>query len=277
MSLRADERKDFVLPYIFVVVLAVAWLLPVYAMLTTSLKTQQEVAVQHYLALPAHPETANYGQAFQALKQGLVNSLVITIPATFLCVFLGSLAAYYLIMFEFRYATIAFFGIVVASFLPYQVVLIPLTQLMNDLRLLDTYQGLIFAYLIVNTPMATLVIATFFMKTPHSFLEAAAIDGCRPFTFYRLILVPMSIPGIVSAAILVFVQIYNEFLLALALTSNPSVQPVMPTLATLKGSEVAQWQIQMAGAVIVSVVPLVVFVVLSRYFVSGLMAGYSKE
>ena len=272
-----SDRYGKAVPLIVIIVLAALWLMPVYAMVTTSLKTQAEVADQKYLAPPAAPQFPNYGVAFSALKSGLVNSLIITIPATFLCVFLGSLAAYYLILFQFRYSTAVFFAIVVASFLPYQVVLIPLTQLMNALRLLDTYYGLILAYMIVNTPMATLIIATFFMKSPRSFLEAAAIDGCRPFTFYRGVLIPMSIPGVMSAAILVFVQVYNEFLLALALTLNPAVQPVMPTLASLRGSQVAQWQIQMAGALIVSVVPLIVFIFLSRYFISGLMAGYSKE
>ncbi len=271
------SRKEKIFPFVVVIILAVLWLMPVYAMVVTSFKTQAEIADQRYMQPPAHLEWHNFEVAFKALEEGLVNSLIITIPSTFLCVFIGSLAAYYLILFQFRYATQVFFAIVVASFLPYQVVLIPLTQLMNALRLLDTYTGLILAYLIVNVPMATLIIATFFMKTPRSFLEAAAIDGCRPFTFYRRVLMPMSIPGVMSAAILVFVQVFNEFLLALALTLSPQVQPVMPVLATLKGSEVAQWQIQMAGAIITSIVPLVVFIFLSRYFISGLMAGYSKE
>jgi glucose/mannose transport system permease protein len=270
-------RHENRLPIVIVVVLAILWLVPVYAMVTTSLKTQKEVSAQRYLSLPASPQVHNFAEAFAPLKKGLVNSMIISFPATFLCVLIGSFAAYFLTMFDFRYSTPIFFSIVFASFLPYQVVLIPLTQFMNALRLLDTYTGLILAYLIVNSPMATLIIATFFMKAPKSFLEAAAIDGCRPFTFYRAVLVPMSIPGIVSAAILVFVQIYNEFLLALALTLSPSVQPVMPTLASLRGSQFAQWQIQMAGAIIVSVVPLIVFIFLSRYFISGLMAGYSKE
>ncbi len=270
-------RHENRIPIIIVVVLAILWLIPVYAMVTTSLKTQAEVSAQQYLSPPASPQVHNFAVAFSPLKRGLVNSIIISVPATFLCVIIGSMAAYYLIMFGFRYSTLIFFSIVFASFLPYQVVLIPLTQLLNTLRLLDTYTGLILAYLVVNTPMATLIIATFFMKTPKSFIEASAIDGCRPFTFYRSILMPMSIPGVMSAAILVFVQIYNEFLLALALTLSPAVQPVMPTLASLRGSQVAQWQIQMAGAIIVSVIPLLVFIFLSRYFISGLMAGYSKE
>jgi glucose/mannose transport system permease protein len=142
---------------------------------------------------------------------------------------------------------------------------------------MNTYAGLILIYVILNIPMGTLITATFFMKMPIDLQEAAALDGCKPFMFYRRILVPVSIPGLISAAILVFVQIYNEFLLAIALTRGPKVKPVMPILAELKGSQIAQWHIQMAGAVIVSVLPLLIFIVLSEYFVSGLMAGYGKE
>lgn len=253
------------------------WLLPVYAMLNTSLKSQPEVAEQRYLQPPRQIMAGNYLQAFRALKQGLLNSAVITLPATFLCVFLGSLAAYYLTMFEFRPSQLVFFWIVIATFLPYQIVLIPITFFIASLDLLNTYAGLILIYVILNIPMATLITATFFMKVPLDFQEAAALDGAMPFTFYRRVLVPVSVPGLVSAAILVFVQIYNEFLLAIALTRGPMVKPVMPFLAELKGSQIAQWHVQMAGAVIVSILPLAIFIILSEYFISGLMAGYGKE
>lgn len=262
---------------IVLTVLAVLWLMPVYAMVNTSLKSAAEVADQRYLELPRAAMVQNYATAFMLLKKGLLNSAIITLPATFICVFLGSLAAYFLTMFDFKPSQAVFFWIVVATFLPYQIVLIPITQLIASLKLMNTYGGLIFIYVILNIPMGTLITATFFMKMPLTLQEAASLDGCRPFLFYRKILLPVSIPGLVSAAILVFVQIYNEFLLAIALTRGPQVKPVMPILAELKGSQIAQWHIQMSGAVIVSIFPLIVFIVLSEYFVSGLMAGYSKE
>jgi glucose/mannose transport system permease protein len=272
-----EDRRFKAISIAALVVLAAVWLLPIYAMLNTSIKTQTEVAAQKYLQLPQRIVFQNYVQAFRALRVGLVNSAIITLPATFLCVFLGSLAGYYLTMFEFKQSQLVFFWIVVATFLPYQIVLIPITTLIGTLKLMNTYAGLILIYVILNIPMGTLITATFFMKMPIDLQEAAALDGCKPFMFYRRILVPVSIPGLVSAAILVFVQIYNEFLLAITLTRGPQVKPVMPILAELKGSQIAQWHIQMAGAVIVSLFPLLIFIVLSEYFVSGLMAGYSKE
>jgi glucose/mannose transport system permease protein len=271
------EKRFKATSIVILVILAALWLLPIYAMVNTSIKSQDEVAAQKYLRPPRTVVIKNYLTAFRALRLGLVNSAIITLPATFICIFLGSLAGYYLTMFEFKRSQLVFFWIVVASFLPYQIVLIPITTLIGWLDLMNSRVGLILIYVILNIPMATLITATFFMKMPLAFQEAAALDGCRPFMFYWRILVPVSIPGIVSAAILVFVQIYNEFLLAIALTRGPQVKPVMPILAELKGSQIAQWHIQMAGAVIVSLFPLLIFILLSEYFISGLMAGYSKE
>ena len=272
------KNNSFKFTAIFIiVVLAILWLLPIYAMLTTSLKNQEEVAKQEYIKLPKIPQIQNYIKAFKILKTGLKNSIIISIPATIICVFFGSLAGFYLTMFEFKPSRIVFFWIVIATFLPYQIVLIPITQYLSWLHLLDSYIGLILIYVILNVPMGTLITATFFMKVPSDFQEAASLDGCKSFTFYRRILIPLSLPGLVSSAILVFIQIYNEFLLALALTRGPRVKPVMPVLAELKGTQIAQWHIQMAGAVITSIIPLIIFIILSEYFVSGLMAGYGKE
>jgi glucose/mannose transport system permease protein len=271
------ERRFTRITVILLLLLSVPWLLPVYAMLTTSVKTQAEVAGQEYLKLPETLNWKNYVVAFKALQQGLLNSVIITIPATFLCIFFGSMGGYFLTMFDFKPSQFVFFGIVVASFLPYQVVVIPITRFLSMFHLLNSYTGLILIYVILNLPMGTLISATFFMKLPKSIMEAAVIDGCKPIAFYHRILVPLSIPGLISAAILVFVQIYNEFLLGIVVTRGPKVKPVMPILAELKGSQIAQWHIQMAGAVITALIPLVVFIFLSNYFIAGLTAGYASE
>ncbi|MDK2896743.1 MAG: glucose/mannose transport system permease protein [Candidatus Atribacteria bacterium] len=271
------KDKHFVIASgIIISILAVVWMLPVYALITTSLKTQQEVAMQDYLRLPQEPRLSNFVEAFDALKVGLRNSVIISLSATFLCVLIGSLAGYSLTGFGFRFATPLFFFIVVVTFLPYHVILIPITQFLNTLNLINTYSGLILIYVILNAPMATLITGTFFMKMPPELEEAALLDGCKPLTFYRKILIPVSLPGLISATILVFVQIYNEFLLGIVLTRGPDVKPVMPFLAELKGTQIAQWHIQMAGALITSAIPVIVFIFLGRYFISGLMAGYGK-
>jgi glucose/mannose transport system permease protein len=160
--------------------------------------------------------------------------------------------------------------------LPYQIVLIPLTQLLSALHLINTRPGLIVAYLLLTTPMAALITATFFQTVPMELQEAATLDGCGPSTFYWRILVPAARLGILSTAILIFTLVWNEFLIPTAMTQGTLNQLATPVLAGLKGNYAQLWHIQMAGATLTSLPPLLIFVGLGRYFVSGLMAGTLK-
>lgn len=265
--------------YLWLVVmtaLALLWLLPLYTMLANSLKTIREIAQSQYVLPPRGFELQNYLVAFGVLRHGLVNSTLVALPATALAVLLGSWAGFFLARLRFRHAQTVFFIATIATFLPYQIVLIPLTQLLAALKLINTRPGLIVAYLILNTPMAALITATFFQTVPAEMQEAAALDGCGPLTFYWRILLPVARLGILSTAILIFTLIWNEFLIPTAMTQGTFNQLATPVLAGLKGNYAQLWHIQMAGATLTSMPPLLIFVFLGRYFVSGLMAGTLK-
>jgi glucose/mannose transport system permease protein len=261
---------------ISLVVLALIWLLPLYTMLANSLKTSHEIAQSQYMLPPGGLELQNYLLAFEILKLGLLNSVLVSVPATGLAVFLGSWAGFFLARLGFKYSQTIFFITAIATFLPYQIVLVPLTQFLATLNLINTRSGLILTYVILNTPMAALITATFFQTIPNELQEAAALDGCGPITFYWRILLPMAQLAIISTAILIFTFIWNEFLIATAMTQGPFAQMSTPVLAGLKGNYAQLWNIQMAGAVITSLPPLFIFVFLGRYFVAGLTAGTLK-
>lgn len=262
--------------FLLLTFLALVWLLPMYTMLVNSLKSPREISQGLYVLPPQGLEWQNYATAFDTLKQGLLNSVLVSLPATALAVFLGSWAGYFLSMFRFKHSQTVFFVSTVATFLPYQVVLIPFTQLLVTLNVINTKPGLIFAYVLLNAPMAMLITATFFQMLPIELQEAAALDGCGPVTFYWSILLPVGQLAIVSTAILIFTFIWNEFLIAQAMTQGPFNQMVTPVLAGLKGNYAQLWHVQMAGAMITSIPPLLIFIFLGRYFVAGLMAGTLK-
>jgi len=265
------------LPLLFILtVAALVWLLPMYTMVANSLKTQREISQAQYYLPPQGLELQNYVSAFGILKQGLQNSVLVAVPATLLAVFLGSWSGFFLARMRFKYSQTIFFATTIATFLPYQVVLYPLTRLLMTLDVINTKPGLILAYLILNTPMAMLVTATFFQTFPVELEEAAALDGCGPITFYWRILLPVGRLAIISTAILIFTFIWNEFLIAMAMTQGPYAQMATPVLAGLKGNYAQVWHIQMAGSMITSIPPLLIFIFLGRYFVSGLMAGTLK-
>lgn len=257
-------------------ILAGVWLVPLYTMLVNSLKTMREISQSQYMLPPKGLQIENYSVAFQVLQQGLTNSAVVAVTATVLAVLLGSWAGFFLARMRFRHSQTIFFLTTIATFLPYQIVLIPLTQLLAALRLINTRPGLILAYLILNAPMAALITATFFQTIPAELEESAALDGCGPIVFYWRILLPVAQLGILSTTILIFTLVWNEFLIATAMTQGPFSQLATPVLAGLKGNYAQLWHIQMAGATLTSLPPLLAFTFLGRYFVSGLMAGTLK-
>lgn len=272
MTTRLSKIPVYGLLFLVVVI----WLLPLYTMLTTSFKTPQEVAQGAYLALPRSLELGNYRDAFAFLKGGLVNSAVVSVLATLVCTFLGSWAGFFLALLKFKYSNAVFIITSIATFLPYQIVLFPLTQFIVAIGLIKTQAGMIVAYAILNTPMAALITSTFFQRVPPELQEAAALDGCGPVNFYWRILLPVARLGILSTAILIFTMVWNEFLIALSFTLGTTAQMATPALANLRGSDSVQWQLLMAGSLLTSLPPLVIFVFLGRFYIAGLMAGATK-
>ena len=267
-------KKALVLTII--IFLSIVWLLPVYVMFSASFKSLAEIGAGNYLLPPTRAEVGNWLSAFRSLKTPLKNSIIVSIPATVIAVFIGSWTGYAIAMFKFPGKTRLFFIAAIVTFLPYQIFLIPLTRLIVDLNLFNTFSGMILAYVILNTPMAILVTTLFFQTIPKEIYEAASLDGCGPVRFYFNILLPISLAGITSAAVLTFTNVWNEFIIALSLSRDPTTRLAIPTLAGLKGSYVAQWNVLMAGAAIVSVPGILVLIFLGRFFIKGLTAGAVK-
>ncbi len=262
--------------YLILTALAIFWLMPFYIAIVTALKTHWETYATNVLAPPSHPTLDAVVEAWERVNRAFFNSIVISLPATFLAVAIGVMAGYYLSRFRFRGAQTLFFLIAIATFIPYQILLIPMTQLMAMFRLLNTHVGLIIAYALLYSPWAALISSAFFLTIPKELEEAAYIDGASPLqTFFRIVL-PVALPGIISTTIIVFTSIWNEFLFALTLSMSPDVRPIQPEIANLRGTTTVAWNTVMAGAVIASIPPLIIFILLGRYFVRGLLAGALK-
>jgi glucose/mannose transport system permease protein len=139
----------------------------------------------------------------------------------------------------------------------------------------QTHLGLIFSYMILNMPLASVLMGTFFLAIPRELEEAAEVDGAsRIQTFFRIIM-PVSLPAYGSVAIIIFTQVWNEFFLALTLASRKT-QTVQVVMAEAKGTTLVLYNLQMAAALIAVAIPLFFFILLSRYFVRGILAGALK-
>jgi glucose/mannose transport system permease protein len=144
------------------------------------------------------------------------------------------------------------------------------------MRLYGTLPGLILVHVVYGIPITTLIFRNYYATIPGELLEAAAIDGAGFAGIYRSIILPLSAPGAVVVAIWQFTSIWNEFLFAVVVTSNPAVQPVTVALNNMAGSFVVEWNVQMAGALLAALPTLLVYLVLGRFFLRGLLAGALK-
>jgi len=256
-------------------VLTVAYVLPMYVVVVTSLKTPAEISQRQYLLPSANLQFQNYVQSFKLILPSLINSSIIASSVTALSVFLGGLSGYYLSRTRTTFAKVLFILVGIAIYLPYQVILIPLVQIMARTGLALTHFGLICSYLILNMPLACVLMGTFFTAIPRELEEAAEVDGASRIQIFFRVVSPIALPAYASTAILIFTQVWNEFLLALTL-ATPQTTTIQIKLAEIKGSFVAMYQLQMAAAVITLLVPLVIFLALGQYFIRGILAGALK-
>jgi glucose/mannose transport system permease protein len=204
-----------------------------------------------------------------------MNSLKLAIPAAILSSLLGSMNGYVLAKWKFRGADTLFTLILFGMFIPYQAILIPLTQVMSNIGLYGSLQGLILVHIIYGIPITTLIFRNYYAAIPTELLEAAKVDGAGFFRLYRYILLPLSASGFVVVLIWQFNSVWNDFLFAVTLTTQQN-WPVTVALNNLAGSFSVDWNVQMAGALLAAMPTLLIFIILGRYFVRGLLAGSLK-
>ncbi len=270
--------------------LTIAYVLPMYVAVVTSFKTIAEITQRRYLIPTLNLQFENYAQAFKLIFPAMKNSSIIAFSVTFLSLLFGGMGGYYLSRARTPFAKVLFILVGVSIYLPYQVILIPLTQIMASVKipavqigtwafggvpLTRTLWGLIASYLILNVPLASVLMGTFFTAIPRELEEAAEVDGASRFQNFFRVISPVAMPAYASTAIIIFTQVWNEFLLALTF-ATPQTQTIQMKLVEIKGSFVANYHLQMAAAVITLLVPLLFFIILGRYFIRGILAGALK-
>ena len=275
----ASRRQSLALNvvlYALLVIVVVFYLLPVYVLVVTSLKSFAEVATSTPWQFPRAPTFDAYRAAFDKLSPALLNSVLLVVPATALSSLLGSMNGYVLSKWRFPGANVVFTLLLFGMFIPYQSVLIPLVTVLERINLYGGIPGLILVHVVYGIPITTLIFRNYYAAVPNELIEAGRIDGASVLGIYRHVLFPLSVPGFVVVMIWQFTSIWNEFLFAVTIASNPDQQPITVALQGLAGSLLAQYQIQMAGALITALPPLLIYVLLGRYFIRGLLAGALK-
>lgn len=275
-------RPARLLLYLLLTAFAVYYLMPVYVLVVTSLKSFAEVNLYRMWSPPRTFSLESFqralfgGMGYQGLAPNILNSVIMVLPATILSAALGSLNGYIFARWQFRGANTLFTLALFGMFIPYQSILIPLVQTLKSVGLYGTIPGLILTHVIYGIPITTLIFRNYYATIPKELVEAARIDGAGLLGVYRRIMLPLSLPGFAVVLIWQFTSIWNDFLFAVTIAQNPAVQPVTVALNNLAGSFIVEWNVQMAGALLAALPTLLVYVFLGRYFMRGLLAGSLK-
>lgn len=262
--------------YLVMIGFAVVYLVPVYLLIITSLKSFDQVSLSRMWELPTGLSFQSFERAWEVMQNSFWNSIQLVVPATVISCLLGSMNGYILSKWKFPYADIIFTLILFGMFIPYQSVLLPLVETLRQLKLYGSIPGLILTHVVYGIPITTLIFRNYYAGIPTELVEAGGIDGAGFFGVYRHIIFPLSIPGFVVVAIWQFTSIWNEFLFGLIITNAPELRPVTVALQNLSGSQYTQWNVQMAGALLVALPTLLIYILLGRFFLRGMMAGALK-
>jgi len=214
--------------------------------------------------------SANMGRSF-------INSLFISIPATIIPIMIAAFAAFAFAWMDFPGRNLLFIVVVGLLVVPLQMTLIPILRLYNRIGLTGTFVGIWIAHAAYGLPFAVYLLRNFFGTLPRDMLESAYLDGASPFTAFLRLVLPLSVPALASLAIFQFMWVWNDLLIALIyLGGAPDVAPMTLTISNLVNSLGSGWQLLTAAAFISMMLPLIVFLSLQRYFVSGVLAGSVK-
>jgi glucose/mannose transport system permease protein len=272
--------------YALLLLFALFYLLPLFVMVITSLKSLGEIRGGSLLSLPREATLAPWRTAWsgacsgiqcEGLKPYFWNSVLIAVPAVAISTIIGALNGYVFAQWRFRGADLLFGLLLFGCFIPFQVVLLPMAQMLGVMNLAGTIPGLILVHVVYGLGFTTLFFRNYYVTIPHELVRAAKIDGAGFLRIFWSIFVPLSAPIVVVTVIWQFTQIWNDFLFGVSF-SAAGTQPVTVALNNIVNSTtgVKEYNVDMAAAIIAALPTLLVYVVAGKYFIRGLTAGSVK-
>jgi len=272
--------------YTLLILFALYYLMPLFVMVTTSLKTLDDIRGGNLLALPREVSLDAWVKAWGSactgvfcggLKGNFMNSVSFVVPAVVISTLIGAFNGYVLTMWRFKGSDALFTLLLIGCFIPFQVVLLPMAQTLGWLGIANSIPGLIFVHVIYGLAFTTLFFRNFYVTVPAELTKAARIDGAGFFMIFWRIILPLSPPIIVVCVIWQFTQIWNDFLFGVVFSSGQR-QPITVALNNLVNTTtgVKEYNVDMAAAIIAALPTLFVYVVAGKYFLRGLTAGAVK-
>jgi len=255
------------------VVVAVAmlvWIIPIYSLVVGSMKSLQDVMSSPVFSPPRELDLATLASVAAELLTPMVNTVAIVLPTSLVATFLGALAAYAIYRRSDRLSDTLMVLVAIATYIPYQATLVPLVNIVKAFNLYNTLPGVILGFMIYYVPMAALLMSIFITVVPKSMIEAGLVDGVSEFTMFTRIVLPVLGPGLVSTMVFLVIQTWNNFFIPLILTRGYEMHVTLKVFSYV-GQSGTLYNQMFAAALIASLPTLIIFIVLGRYFVRGLM------
>lgn len=263
-------------------IIGILWITPFIGLFMTSIRPFREVVLYGWWALsPFNPTLKNYYDVLFnpmfSLSKGIINSFIIAIPSTLIPVFVAALTAYAFARFSLPMKKYLFATILFLMAVPQQMTIIPIFFLLKDMHLLNTYLGLILVHSSWGIPWITFFLRNYFSLLPVELEEAARVDGANDFQVFTKVVLPLSLPGIISASVLQFAWVWNDFFFALMLIFDPNKMVVTQMLPRLKGQFQVDWGLLSAGSIVAMIIPLLVYAFFNKYYMRGFRGWAMKR
>ncbi len=261
--------------YIALFALICLFLIPVYVLLVTSFKDPSQVSPSKMWQLPDSLSLETFRTVWPKLDNGIRNSLVMAVPAALISSLLGAANGFVLSKWRFPGDDIVFPLILFGMFIPYQAIVIPMRLVLTDLDLIGGLTGLALVHIIYGLPITTLIFRSYFAGISDELIDAAQVDGAGMLRTFAFVALPIALPAFAVSIIWQFTSAWNDFLFGLVIT-NPSSAPVTVALNNVAGGQVVPYHEAMAAALLASIPTLLVYILMGRLFMRGLMAGALK-
>ena len=276
-SFKAKKKILDIITHLILIAVAITCVFPVFWMLSSSLKTNEEI----FKSISLFPEAwqwSNYAEALLKAKFGMyfLNSLIYTIVGVSAIVIVTSMAAYAFARLEFWGKTVLFYLLISTLLIPIPGAFVPLYLLLKSLHLLDTRTGLLLCYVSGGSAFGLILLKAFFQELPREIEEAALIDGCSRFGIYWRIALPLAKPAVATLVIIQCLTIWNEFLLALVVLQDPSKMPIQRGLMVFQGTHMTDYPLLMSGLTIATVPIVIIYLLMQKHIVKGIAAGAVK-
>ncbi len=275
--LKSGREHSTIPNHVILMTLAFIAFMPIAILFMNAFKTTAEIG-RNPLGMPSEWHYENFTEAWEVGRYGTIlrNSVVITGGTIVGTLILAGSGAYALARLKLRGGDLLTFYFLVGTSVPAQLFIVPLFIMWRNFGLINTQLGLIIIYCGLSSPFATYLLRSYMVSLPEEFMEAARVDGATNWHIFRHIIMPLSWPGFVTAALVVGLSSWNEFLFAVTFLTDPSLKPISTGLFAFQSRYSRDWGLTNAGAVIMILPIIILFLILQRRFVEGLTQGGLK-